>query len=821
MNPSEYKLPKRLNAEYDRKIITSFRQWEKLEKKIAAFRNHLHFTLHCKHHEVTPPSLKLKCAMKGPAIDAILGTAQRALCRQRITDILGKLEDFESRRAEADEFLFTILDNDRYAETKEWMAHARQRTFQNIRERQQRKFSRLLEAKMKKDSKVNGPIVEVSKEEEDRIKSKWIVNLSDRVLNEEEETVLKQGLNFAVTPSAIPVEEFIIGVESACRCIGPASKEAQMLRADSVRILKNAPPPKPNLKKKERIALDSLARDKDITIVPADKGRAVVVMNAADYKAKANSLLSDTKTYQKLDKDPTSKFSTKLVNQLKDLKKENVLDEREYRRVYPTSAVIPRFYGLPKVHKQGAPLRPIVASRGSITYNLAQMIAQILSPLVGKNGYALKNSAAMVQELSQLTLKESDVLVSFDVTALFTKVPVDRSLDIILDRLEKDASLSSRTRLTAVQIRDLLRTCLKTTYFQYDGVIYTQVEGAAMGSPISPIVANLYMEWFEETALQSFPFQLTVWKRYVDDTFVALCASLISELTKHINSLDPSIQFTKEEEADNSLPMLDTLTTRDNEGRLSFTVYRKPTHTDQYLQFGSFQPFNHKLGVIRTLHHRCMTLCSSEEAKISELDHLKKVLSVSGYTKAAWNTATAVSHRRAHRQNTDNTARVKGSVTLPYAGPVSEAIARNIRKTGVMVHLRPTNTIRSRLVHPKDKLDRLEQAGVVYKIKCNDCPETYVGETERRLQQRFNEHRRASSPVGRHVEDQGHSIDEESVSVLHKETDWFRRGVAEAVHIQRETPSLNQGRERHILPAIYRELLSAPDEPLRGSRASH
>ena len=219
-----------------------------------------------------------------------------------------------------------------------------------------------------------------------------------------------------------------------------------------------------------------------------------------------------------------------------------------------------------------------------------------------------------------------------------------------------------------------------------------------------------------------------------------------------------------------------------------------------------------------------MTLCSSEEAKISELDHLKKVLSVSGYTKAAWNTATAVGHRRAHRQNTDNTARVKGSVTLPYAGPVSEAIARNIRKTGVMVHLRPTNTIRSRLVHPKDKLDRLEQAGVVYKIKCNDCPETYVGETERRLQQRFNEHRRASSPVGRHVEDQRHSIDKESVSVLHKETDWFRRGVAEAVHIQRETPSLNQGSERHILPAIYRELLSpssAPDKPLRGSRASN
>ena len=94
----------------------------------------------------------------------------------------------------------------------------------------------------------------------------------------------------------------------------------------------------------------------------------------------------------------------------------------------------------------------------------APLLAMILSPLVGKNGYALKNSAAMVEELSLLTLCETDVLVSFDVTALFTKVPVDKSLDIVLDRLEKDASLNDRIKLSPVQIRDLMRTCLKTTY---------------------------------------------------------------------------------------------------------------------------------------------------------------------------------------------------------------------------------------------------------------------------------------------------------------------------------------------------------------------
>ena len=234
---------------------------------------------------------------------------------------------------------------------------------------------------------------------------------------------------------------------------------------------------------------------------------------------------------------------------------------------------------------------------------------------------------------------------------------------------------------------------------------------------------------------------------------------------------------------------------------------RKPTHTDQYLQFGSNQPLQHKLGVVKTLIHRCNTICSTEEAKIKELEHLQKVLAVSGYPKSAWKAATAANPPRLpHRLHTADKT-FKGSDSLPYVGPVSEAVACYIRKAGVQVHLKPTNTIGAKLVHPKDKVDRLDEAGVVYKIKCNDCPEVYVGETERRLNARYKEHHRSSSTVGLHMEQRRHSIDEDSVAVLHREADWFRRGVAEAVQIQREAPTLNRGRERHILPAIYQELL--------------
>ena len=168
-----------------------------------------------------------------------------------------------------------------------------------------------------------------------------------------------------------------------------------------------------------------------------------------------------------------------------------------------------------------------------------------------------------------------------------------------------------------------------------------------MGSPVSPIVANRFMEWLEESAIRTFPYKLSLWKRYVDDTIVAICDELIEDFTTHLNAQHPAIKFTREEESeDGTLPMLDAITKREPSGRMSFTVYRKATHTDQYLQFDSNQPRQHKLGVIRTLYHRAQCLISNPEDKAKELEHIKKVLSISGYTRSAWVNATKPSRPR-------------------------------------------------------------------------------------------------------------------------------------------------------------------------------
>ena len=106
--------------------------------------------------------------------------------------------------------------------------------------------------------------------------------------------------------------------------------------------------------------------------------------------------------------------------------------------------------------------------------------------------------------------------------------------------------LVERTPLSPDRIAEVLGLCLKSTYFSYGGEFYEQRERAAVGSPVSAVVANLYMEFFEELALESAPSRSRLWKRYVDDTCCILKTGDVGGLLNHLNSLRPTIKFTME-----------------------------------------------------------------------------------------------------------------------------------------------------------------------------------------------------------------------------------------------------------------------------------
>ena len=106
--------------------------------------------------------------------------------------------------------------------------------------------------------------------------------------------------------------------------------------------------------------------------------------------------------------------------------------------MYPTGCVPPKFYGLPKIHKPDTPLRPIVSSSGSFTYGMAMELAKILKPLVDKSPHDIHSTQDFVEQVKHITLAPGECLSSYDVSALFTSVPVDPALNIIKDLLEKD-----------------------------------------------------------------------------------------------------------------------------------------------------------------------------------------------------------------------------------------------------------------------------------------------------------------------------------------------------------------------------------------------
>ncbi len=183
-------------------------------------------------------------------------------------------------------------------------------------------------------------------------------------------------------------------------------------------------------------------------------------------------------------------------------------------------------------------------------------MAQILAPLVGKAQHHIHNSADLVNKLKNVQLTDEESLVSYDVSALFTSVPVQESIDIITRRLEEDDTLKDRTTLSPHQVSDLLKVCLNTTYFRFDSTYYVQTAGAAMGSPVSPIVANLFMEHFEQQALSSYSHPPRILGRYVDDTITIINKNHIDSFTQHINSIHPSIKFTTEHEHNNTCRIL-------------------------------------------------------------------------------------------------------------------------------------------------------------------------------------------------------------------------------------------------------------------------
>ena len=616
---------------------------------------------------------------------------------------------------------------------------------------------------------------------------KVVRNLSQRSLTESKTNVLALGLNFAVTPKTVPVVDIIAAVECAANEL--LEERALEFRAEVKKCLQNAKKPRPNLSREQREALKKLREDDSIVILPADKGNATVVMNKEDYDKKMADIL-DGGDYAVVKTNPIPKLEKKVNELLKELWVKEEINKTGYDRLRNTYSATPQLYGLPKIHKPEVPLRPIVSSIDSPTYNLAKFLTRIVSPLAGKSPSFVKDSGDFVEKARKLKLEEGSTLVSFDVTSLFTRVPIAEALEVIGRRLEEQEAEERRTTLSVESVKRLLHLCLTSTYFMWNGRFYEQKEGAAMGNPLSPVVANIYMEHFEELALESAESKPATWLRYVDDTFVIWNKGRdkLLDFLEHLNSIRPSIQFTMELEEDRKLPFLDVMVTR-RDDRLSTSVYRKQTHTDRYIHFSSSHHDKVKRGVIQCLRSRAVRICEAEELEAEE-EHLRTTFRKNGYPRGFITGAMKSRREQEETQQAEEPER-KTLCVLPYVRGTSDKLGNVCKKLGVQPVFQQRRTLRSLLTRVKGPQKHVDK-GVVYQIPCAQCDEVYIGETGRPLKTRITEHKRAvregdaRNANAVHCMRTSHSMDWDAATVVDRASRWRERRIKESVHIRKK-----------------------------------
>ena len=275
---------------------------------------------------------------------------------------------------------------------------------------------------------------------------------------------------------------------------------------------------------------------------------------------------------------------------------------------------------------------------------------------------------------------------------------------------------------------------------------------------------------------------------------------------KHLNSILPSITFTLEREQNQSLAFLDVKVSRNRDNTISTTIYKKPTHTDQYLQFDSRHSKHHKFAVVKILHNRIDTHVTNSDDKATLHKQIQHTLSLNGFPRRF----SCLALKEKPRRPTDS---VKFFTCLPYIHGTTDKIQRVLNDVGVKVATRPFVTIGKSFPSLKDPLDVNEITDIIYQGLCHDCPFVYIGQTKRDLKSRLSEHKRAIKyqrpekfALFEHSIILDHIIDWNEATILSTEKDYTKRLFAESWLINKSSNVINRN-DGNSHPFVYKKLL--------------
>ena len=579
-----------------------------------------------------------------------------------------------------------------------------------------------------------------------------IVNLSDMKLTNIQKDILCRGPHFGI-PQRAKGEPILCEFELLHRQLlqfTPRSKNAETFCRSSLEKVAYEYANKDDdirsfsLDREHMKILKELRKNGDVVITRPDKGRATVVMNKTDYVGKMMSILDDATKFRRLGPvgthDRTSTIETSLNRFLAELRSAKEISDMVFESVKSTGATRPRMYGLPKIHKVGNPLRPILSMIGSPQYTVSKWLCEFLEPVVRMfNTHCVRDTFAFIDLLKEKNVRSNGYMCSFDVVSLFTNVPLEETIDICADALYRNSENTALT-LSESSFRKLMNMVTSEVEFSFDEIMYCQVDGVAMGSPLGPVLANIFVGHCESRVPR------TVWPsvycRFVDDSFAWFEEREHSgRLLGILNDIHPALKFTCEHEENGQLPFLDALVMKTDD-QVETTVYRKPTFTGLYITWDSYCATKYKVNLVKNLVHRAKRICLQSRLG-NELTTLRSIFEKNGYPV---DLLTRLIKPGGDPQNKMDIGpkRCPIYLRLPWKGQWSSSMARTImsvvRSTYYAVSLNVVYSTAHAFNLKKDVLPSQQKSNVIYEFECRSCGSRYVGRTSQRLSMRIRQH---------------------------------------------------------------------------------
>ncbi|CAF2954629.1 unnamed protein product [Rotaria sp. Silwood2] len=361
-------------------------------------------------------------------------------------------------------------------------------------------------------------------------------------------------------------------------------------------------------------------RRSNMMICRVDKSEGFYIGDKTIMEHKTLEYMNTTEAYQELTSDycPLADILQATTSVLDYFVKKNIITSAKRDKLLPNldKLELPYLYPLPKIHKLGIPIRPIVSALHAPVNLTSKFLYKLLSPIYLQVAYetTVINNIDLIRKLENYTadghLTSTTKFITADVENLYTMIPRDGGLHALLRFLQKYSKHGKIGPFSIDMIMKMARLILDNNYFAYINKYYKQTRGGAMGSAFTQVYANIYMLEWEENLIQYQSSKNEIYGRYIDDIFMTTNESydIISAVLEQAQKQDVNIKINPT--ISNSVNFLD-ITINNTDGQLTTSIYHKPTADPYYLPYQSDHIHNIHRNIPYTALVRAARLCSN------------------------------------------------------------------------------------------------------------------------------------------------------------------------------------------------------------------